>query len=58
MTQHSGNTFSKLARITLFEIKVKSIDELENRIDQYFQEINKSLLSSDGNIKWMRYNSI
>ena len=34
--------FSKLARTMLREIRVKSMDELKDRIDQYFQEINKS----------------
>ncbi len=34
--------FSKLARTMLREIRVKSIEELENRIHQYFQEINRS----------------
>ena len=34
--------FSKLARTMLREIRVKTIEELENRIHQYFQEINRS----------------
>ena len=34
--------FSKLARTMLREIRVKTVDELKNRIEQYFQEINKS----------------
>jgi len=34
--------FSKLARIVLREVRVKSIYELKNRINQYFQEINRS----------------
>ena len=34
--------FSKLARAMLREIRVKTIEELENRIHQYFQEINRS----------------
>ena len=34
--------FSKLARTMLREIRVKTVEELKNRIDQYFQEINKS----------------
>ena len=34
--------FSKLARTMLREIMVKTVDELKNRIEQYFQEINKS----------------
>ena len=34
--------FSKLARTMLREIRVKTVDELKNRIDQYFEEINKS----------------
>ena len=34
--------FSKLARTMLREIRVKTIEELKNRIEQYFQEINKS----------------
>ena len=34
--------FSILARTMLREIRVKTIEELENRIHQYFQEINRS----------------
>jgi transposase len=34
--------FSKLARTMLREIRVKTIEELKNRIEQYFREINKS----------------
>ena len=34
--------FSKLARTMLREIRVKTIEELENRIHLYFQEINRS----------------
>lgn len=34
--------FSKLARTMLREIRVKTVEELKNRIDQYFEEINKS----------------
>ena len=34
--------FSKLARTMLREIRVKSIDELKERIDKYFEEINRS----------------
>ena len=34
--------FSKLARTMLREIRVKTVDELKNRIDQYFEEINRS----------------
>jgi transposase len=34
--------FSKLARTMLREIRVKTIEELKSRIEQYFQEINKS----------------
>ncbi|EQD27896.1 transposase, partial [mine drainage metagenome] len=34
--------FSKLARTMLREIRVKTIEELKNRIEQYFQEMNKS----------------
>ena len=34
--------FSKLTRTMLREISVKTVDELKNRIEQYFQEINKS----------------
>ena len=34
--------FSKLARTMLREIRAKTVDELKNRIEQYFQEINKS----------------
>ena len=34
--------FSKLARTMLREIRIKSIDELKERIDKYFEEINRS----------------
>ena len=34
--------FSKLARTMLREIRVKTIDELKERIDKYFEEINRS----------------
>ena len=34
--------FSKLARTILCEITVKTVEELKNRIEQDFQEINKS----------------
>lgn len=34
--------FSKLTRTMLREIRVKSVDELKERIDLYFSEINKS----------------
>ncbi|WP_196795628.1 IS630 family transposase [Ferroplasma acidiphilum] len=34
--------FSKLARTMLREIRVNTIDELKERIDKYFEEINRS----------------
>ncbi len=34
--------FSKLAKTILREIRVKTMEELKNRIEQYFQEINES----------------
>jgi len=34
--------FSKLARTMLREIRVNTIDELKDRIDKYFEEINRS----------------
>jgi len=34
--------FSKLARTMLREIRVDTIEELKNRIEQYLDEINRS----------------
>ena len=34
--------FSKLARTMLREIRIKTIEGLEDRIHQYFHEINRS----------------
>ena len=46
--------FSRMARSFLRGIRVETKEELKERIDMYFDEINREPVSLSGNTKWMK----